>query len=181
MENEIRCAIELREDEGKPARLVGTLLPFGVQAQDRREVFEPGSLKWAAGGIVLNRQHQRAAPILRFTPVEVGNGLKVDVPLPDTTAGRDAAAEIRGGLFKGLSIEFRAVRERFVGGVRRISEAVLTGAGLVDSPSYSQATVEARARAEAAAIRERELAVPDALPAIRYSVCGKGSRRVRDT
>ena len=48
------------------------------------------------------------------------------------------------------------MRENFVGGVRRISEAVLTGAGLVDSPAYSQATVEARALAEAAALRERE-------------------------
>ena len=52
--DEIRCKIELREDEGEPARLVGTLLPYGVQAQDRREVFEPGSLKWDAGGIMVS-------------------------------------------------------------------------------------------------------------------------------
>ena len=156
--DEIRCEIRIAQEADKLPRLVGTLLPFGVQAQDRAELFERGSLSWAEGGIVLNRQHQRGSPILRFTPVEVEGRLTVDAELPDTTAGRDALAELSGRqpLFKGLSIEFRSVRERFVGGVRRISEAVLTGAGLVDSPSYSQATVEARARAEAAAIRDRE-------------------------
>ena len=146
MADEIRCAIEVREDEGKPARLVGTLMPFGVQAQDRAELFESGSLKWDAGGIILNRQHQRGSPILRFTPVEVEGRLTVDAEIPDTTAGRDALAEIRSGLFKGLSIEFRAVRQTIVAGVRRISEAVLTGAGLVDSGSYESATVEVRRR-----------------------------------
>ena len=99
------------------------------------------------GGIVLNRQHSRAAPILRFTPVEIEGRLTVDAEIPDTTAGRDALAEIRSGLFKGLSIEFRAVRQTIVAGVRRISEAVLTGAGLVDSGSYAAATVEVRRQA----------------------------------
>ena len=154
--DEIRCEIRIAQEADKPARLVGTLLPFGVQAQDRAELFERGSLSWAEGGIILNRQHQRGSPILRFTPLEVEGRLVVDEPLPDTAAGRDAAAEIRGGLFRGLSVEFRAVRQTIVGGVRRITEGILTGAGLVDSPSYSQATVEARARAEAAAIRDRE-------------------------
>ena len=148
MADEIRCAIEVREDEGKPARLVGTLMPFGQRAKDRAELFEPGSLSWPEGGIVLNRQHVRTAPILRFSPVEVEGRLTVDAEIPDTTAGRDALAEIRSGLFKGLSIEFRAVRQTIVAGVRRISEAVLTGAGLVDSGSYEAATVEVRRRAQ---------------------------------
>ena len=146
MADEIRCTIEVREDEGKPARLVGTLMPFGQRAKDRPEMFLPGSLKWDAGGIVLNRQHQRGSPILRFTPVEVEGRLTVDAEIPDTMAGRDALAEIKGGLFRGLSIEFRAVRQTIVAGVRRISEAVLTGAGLVDIGSYESATVEVRRR-----------------------------------
>ena len=156
MKNEIRCSIELREAEGKPARLVGGLMPYGERAKDRAEVFERGSLSWAEGGIVLNRQHQRGSPILRFTPVETEGRLTIDAPIPKTTAGADCEAEIRSGLFNSLSIEFRSVRERFVGGVRHLAEAVLTGAGLVDAGSYEGATVEARARADAAAIRERE-------------------------
>ena len=148
--DEIRCRIEVREDEGKPARLVGTLMPFGVSRRRiRAELFERGSLSWDAGGIVLNRQHQRGSPILRFTPVEAEGRLTVDEEIPDTTAGRDALAEIKGGLFRGLSIEFRSVRQTIVAGVRRISEAVLTGAGLVDSGSYESATVEVRRREQA--------------------------------
>ena len=38
------------------------------------------------------------------------------------------------------------MRQTIVAGVRRISEAVLTGAGLVDSGSYESATVEVRRR-----------------------------------
>ena len=76
----------------------------------------------------------------------MGDQVVLDAPLPDTTAGRDAAAEIRSGLLPGLSVEFRATRERMAGGVRRIRSALLTGAGLVDSPSYSGSTVEVRQR-----------------------------------
>ena len=47
--DEIRCSIEVREDEGKPAGLVGTLMAYGERAKDRPEVFEVGSLKWDVG------------------------------------------------------------------------------------------------------------------------------------
>ena len=142
--DEIRFAVELRDDEQRgPGRLSGRLIRYGERARDRAELFEPDSLRWPKDGIVLNRQHERRSPILRFTPVVDGNEVRIDALLPDTTSGRDAAAEIRSGLFRGLSIEFKAVRERFAGGVRRIREAVLKGAALVDAPSYAT-TVEIR-------------------------------------
>ena len=146
--DEIRCEIRLAEAEGKPPRLVGILLPFGQVAKDRPELFEPGSLTWPTDGVVLNRQHQRSAPIMRVLPVVEGDELRIDQPLPDTQAGREAALEIRQGLFKGLSVEFRATAQTITSGIRRITAAVLTGAGLVDSPAYEAATVEARAKAE---------------------------------
>ena len=138
-------AIEWREDDTRtsPGRLVGLLLKYGELARDRAELFERGSLRWPDGdGLVLSRQHERRSPILRFSPVLVGDEVRIDVQLPDSTAGRDAASEVRGAngeppLFRGLSIEFKAVRERVVGGIRRIQEATLTGASLVDDPSYS--------------------------------------------
>ena len=147
--DEIRCSIRLAEEaEGRPPRLVGVLMPYGERAQDRAEVFEPGSLSWPESGVVLRRQHERSQPILRFTPVEVEGRLTVDAPIPDTVAGRDALAEIRSGLFRGLSVEFRAVRQTIVLGVRRISEAILTAAGLVDEGSFAGAVVEARLKSE---------------------------------
>ena len=145
--DEIRCAIEVREVEGQPARLVGVLMPYGERAKDRPEIFERGSLSWDAAGIVLRRQHNRQQPILRFTPLESNGKVTVDTEIPSTAAGTDCVAEIRSGLLGSLSVEFRAVRQSVVAGVRRISEAVLTGAGLVDSGAYESATVEARAKA----------------------------------
>ena len=131
MADEFRCAIELRADDSmaSPGRLVGTLLTYGQRAGDRAELFEPGALTWPANGIVLRRQHVREAPIARVIPELRGNDVVIDYPLPDTTAGRDAAIEVRNGTLGGLSVEFRATGQKFVGGVRRISAALLSGRG----------------------------------------------------
>ena len=108
MKDEIRFQIEVRADEARqgPGRLVGLLMKYGAQATDRRELFENGALEWPEGGVVLNRQHTRKSPILRFTPEINGDEVRIDVQLPDTTSGRDAAVEVRSGLLRGLSVEF---------------------------------------------------------------------------
>ena len=144
--DEVRCSIELRADDTRsgPGRLTGTLITEGEQASDRREVFLSGALTWPAEGIVLRRQHARDKPITMIQPRREGNKIVVDEPLPDTTAGRDAAVEIRAGMFKGLSVEFVSQRERFAGGLRKIGGALLKGAGLVDTPSYTSAVVSVR-------------------------------------
>ena len=146
---EIRSfSVELREDESRrsPGRLVGTVLTYGERASDRAEIFETGALTWPADGVTLNRQHQRGAPIMRVTPEVRGDAIVIDVPLPDTAAGRDAAAEVRAGLFKGLSVEFRAIKEAYRAGVRYIQEAGLWAVGLVDTPSYTGSTAEVRTK-----------------------------------
>ena len=145
---EIRCSVELRQDDASPGRLYGVLLNYDERAADRAETFERGALEWPDAGVVLNRQHSRQSPIMRVVPEVRGAAVVVDAPLPDTAAGRDAAREIRDGLFTGLSVEFRAKRQRYVGGVRRISSALLRGAGLVDDPSYRGSRVELRGRTE---------------------------------
>ena len=137
--------IEWREadDRHGPGHLRGTLIRYGERALDRAEMFAEGALRWPADGVVLNRQHSRQAPILRFMPRIEGREVIVDVDLPDTTAGRDAAAEVRQGLLRGLSVEFRPVKQAYEGGVRVVREALLTAAALVDSPAY-RAPVEVR-------------------------------------
>ena len=71
----------------------------------------------------------------------------IDAPLPDTLQGRSIAVELRSTppLFTGLSVEFKALKERFEGGVRKIGRAVLKAAAVVDSPSYAGSAVEVRA------------------------------------
>ena len=145
--DEIRCSVECRAESGdSPGRLVGTLITYETRAHDRPELFEAGALSWPSNGIILRRQHERGQPIARVMPEVRGREVVIDQPLPDTAAGRDAAAEIRAGLLPGLSVEFRSTGERNIGGVRRIRSALLTGAGLVDSPSYSGSRVEVRQR-----------------------------------
>ena len=145
--DELRCAIELREDEARqsPGRIVGTLLTYGKRARDRAEMFAAGALHWPAGGIILNEQHNRQAPIMRFVPELVGDEVHIDAPLPDTQRGRDARTMIRNGTFTGLSIEFRAEIEGRADGVREIRRAYLGGAALVDSPSHDT-SVEVRGK-----------------------------------
>ena len=146
MSDEIRCSVELRADDGmaSPGRLFGTLIRYGERSKDWPEEFAAGALRWPENGIVLKRQHNRQTPIMRVIP-EVREGrVVINAPLPDTQAGRDAAREIRDGLFGGLSVEFRATAQTYVGGVRRIAGALLTGAGL-DDPSYCGSRVEVRA------------------------------------
>ena len=158
MKDEIRCAIEFREDDTRqgPGRLVGTVLTYGQRAKDRPELFEPGALTWPADGVVLNRQHARGAPIMRVIPEVRGEAIVIDQALPDTTAGRDAAAEVRQGLMTGLSVSFQAARQEHRAGVRRILAAAMTAIGLVDSPSYD-APVEVRHSAGGAAPRPETL------------------------
>ena len=138
--------IESDPDRMGPGKLVGTLMPYGETAADRPEVFEAGALHWPDDGVLLREQHNRQAPIVRFKPEATESEVRVAVPLPDTQRGRDAAVMVRNRTLTGLSVEFHAERETRRDGVRVIQRAALVGAGLVDSPSYAGATVEARAK-----------------------------------
>lgn len=87
-----------------------TALRIGEQARDRREVFDRAS-RTPDNGVTVGRLHPaRKAPIVK-AQAEVRDGaLTITAKLPDTTAGRDAAAEVRSGLLREASIEFRALR-----------------------------------------------------------------------
>ena len=136
--NEIRCSIELRADDSRtsPGRIFGTLITYGQRASDRAEIFADGALRWDDKGVVLNEQHNRQAPIMRFAPIIQGKEVRIDAPLPDTQRGRDTATMIRNGTMTGLSVEFRSEDDGGRAGVREIRKAVLLGAAVVDTPSY---------------------------------------------
>ena len=148
--------IEVRyvEDETRqsPGRLTGVLMTYETRARDRNELFEDGAFEWEENGILINEQHNRqCAPVVRAIPSTVeGRAVRIDTPLPNTTRGRDAAVNLREGVLTGLSVEFRAIKQRFVGGVRRIQRARLVAAALVDTiQSYPDSVAEVRAAAMA--------------------------------
>ena len=141
--------IRLADDPERmgPGKLEGVLMPYETRAADRPEVFEAGSLHWPDDGVLLRSMHRREMPIARFTPKASATEVRVSIQLPDTTAGRDAAANVRAGVLRGLSVEFTSERETRRDGLRVIQKARLVGAGLVDSGAYEAATVEARHKA----------------------------------
>ena len=145
--DEIIIPIEYRQDNdgrGGPGRLTGILMPYGRRAGDRAEQFERGALRWPDAGILVRAMHERARPVLRAIPFLDGDNLRIDAAFPDTVEGRDAATNLREGIYTGLSVEFRTFKEVRRAGVRTILDAALTGAGLVDYPSYVEAVAEVR-------------------------------------
>ena len=136
MKDTIDVELRFAEDESRqsPGILTGTLMTYETRASDRPEMFEQDSLEWAADGIVIYEQHNPHAPIVRAIPFVEGREVKINAPFPNTTRGRDAAENLREGVLKGMSVEFKAIQQSFKTGVRSISKAMLRGAGLVVQP-----------------------------------------------
>ena len=154
------AAVEVRGSDDAP-RIYLRAIVAGEQSADRSEVFDVLP-EQPEGGVVLGRCHPAAkAPILRAQLEERDGALILDCEIPDTAAGRDLRTEVQSGLLPMASIEFRALADRVVGGVRRI--------GAVDCPdlrwllvplaAYPSATAEVRRRR-----RRRGAVVADARP-----------------
>ena len=154
MTTTFRAAVELRDGGAdSPGRLTGVLMRYGAAGVRGREVFAPGALKWPDNGIRIDLDHASSpargsvqAPIMRAVPVVDGGEVRIDAPLPNTTAARDLAELMRADppVYNGLSVEFHSVREHRAGGQRVIAEARLDGAALTDNPSYPDTGVEVR-------------------------------------
>ena len=68
----VEIRLETDPERQGPGRLVGTLMPYETRAVDRAEMFAQGALHWPAEGVLLREQHNRQAPIVRFTPTPKG-------------------------------------------------------------------------------------------------------------
>ena len=143
----LACEVRFEIDDSRqsPGRLKGTLITYERRAGDRPEIVARGAFYWRDGGIVINDQHKRESAILRTVPFLDGDDVKIDAPLPDTQAGRDAATNVRDGVLTGLSVEMVTEAEGRRQGLREIRRARLVRAGLVDDPSYKDSKVEVRA------------------------------------
>ena len=141
------AATELRV-EGR--KLSGTVMRYGEISPSHRERFEPGSLRMAES-VHLDLHHgtERAVAWHPGGGLTLDNGrdaLTMRAELPPIPAADRALDEIRSGSVRGLSVEFRPVKERRDADLRVIEDAVLTGIGILRAPSYKQSNVEARRR-----------------------------------
>ena len=145
---ERRAALGEIRVEGR--KLTGTVMRYGEISPSHRERFAPGAIRMAAV-VHLDLAHDRER-VIAYMPnggLELSGGddaLELAAELPPIPAADRALEEIRTGKTTGLSVEFRAVKESRVNGVRVIEEAELSGVALVGDPSYGGARVEARAR-----------------------------------
>ena len=131
-------------------RLTGTVLRYGDESPSHRERFEARALRLAET-IALNLHHRPLETVCWYPDGALAlrhddTALRMVADVPATPAGDAALAMVRDGRARGLSVEFRAERERRETGVRVVERAELTGIGLVRSPSYEGSRVEARAR-----------------------------------
>ena len=139
------AAVEVRGEADAP-RLYLRAIATGEQAGDRLEVFDQLPTQ-PEGGVLVGRLHPAdRAPVMRARLEQRDGALILDSPIPDTAAGRDLAHEVRSGLLPMASIEFQALADRMVRGVRRISDSIVSAVALVPEASYTSATAEVRRR-----------------------------------
>ena len=131
--------LEIREsDEGE--YLTGTVVQEGRAGTARKELFTPQSLTWPAEGIPIRSTHLKG---------EVGRAVPTRHPGGEIRVRLKATPEIRTAYQAGkkfLSAEFFALRESRSAGIREIESALLSGASMVASPEYKQATAEIRTK-----------------------------------
>lgn len=147
-----RRAFEFRaSDDG--GTVEGIVIPYGQTAKiaDFTERFLPGSLSF--GDVIANRQHDRHRPLARtngggLVLTDSATELRARIELPDTVDGRDVRELVRRGILRGLSAEFRTLKDEWEGSQRTIHEAALTGLAIVDVPAYAGAGIEAREAVE---------------------------------
>ena len=143
--------IQVRVSGDGPGAITGPVINYGDVAVFPwgKERFEPGTFKNLENAdLIANRMHRRTQILARtgagYTVHDGPTALRSEVNLPDTQIGRDTCTEVRLGLLKGKSMEFRAVRDRVEDGVRIVSEALYFGEGIVDRPAYGGSWAQMR-------------------------------------
>ena len=146
MVRSIRRRFECRA-EGRT--ISGTVLHFGDVSPSHRERFERRSVQFA-DTVHLDLGHDP----LKTAAWYPGGGMQLQAddnsirmtaelpPIPPADAVLEAVKAAGGRM--GLSVEFRAERERMDGDIRVIERALLAGIGVVRNPSYPRSRVETR-------------------------------------
>lgn len=97
------------------------------------------------------RLGRRNAGTAKFTIDQ--RGVKVEVDLPDTTVGRDVAAGIEHGDYKGMSFNFGTVKDKWSTEngvrVRELLDIVVPEVSVVGEPAYPDTSVALRSYQEA--------------------------------
>ena len=133
----LSCTVELRE--GDTPQLIATILSEGRSASGgRKELFIPGSCCWPPSGIHVRLTHLGESETSAI-PVRDDLG-RIEIRTKATPAIIDAVKA--GSRF--MSVEFHAIEQRIVSGVREVMQAFISGATLTDKPEYDTTKAEVR-------------------------------------
>ena len=136
--------LELKADALQGRVLTGPALVYGDIADQGRfkETFAVGAFgnTHLSELVRLNLQHDRGRLLSR-----VGSGmvltdsleqLYLSADIAATRDGDDAIELFNKRILRGLSVEIQPIADKFVGRLRTITKAMLTGIGLVDVPAF---------------------------------------------
>lgn len=178
MNLEVRSLVEPPEFRSSDGKLVaaGVAMRYGAKSKpiagQFREVFLPGAFTKTLQEQDVHSHNEHHGPYLGRTGAgtlrltDTRSELAYEIDLPDTGAGRDAAALLERGDIKGSSIGFRALPKQVTWSVdtdgmalRSISEAKLRRVDLTIEPYYPDSTAEMafRSLAEQTGLEVRSL------------------------
>lgn len=158
---ETRSLVEPVEFRAEGTRIVasGVAMRYGAKSKpingQFREVFSAGAFTKTISEQDVRSHNEHGGPYLARSGagslrlMDSRTELGYEIDLPDTTAGRDAAALLERGDIKGSSIGFRAIPSTVKWSVdddgmalRSVSEARLFVVDLTVSPAYPASTSE---------------------------------------
>lgn len=155
------CRLEVRLEEGKPARIVGRAVPFGELSLDLggwREIIDEGAFD-IAGDIRSLWQHDMSMVLGRTTAGTMtlttdARGIYTDITPPETQWARDAVVTMRRGDVDGFSFGFYVLEDDWMVTNREIVRRVIRGELLEVSPITFPAypTTSAQVRDHVAAL-----------------------------
>lgn len=151
--------VEFRSSGDNRITAAGVAMRYGAKSKpiggQFREVFTPGAFSRSLGRQDVRSHNEHRGPYLARTTNESlrltdnRSELAYELDLPDTSAGRDAAALLERGDIKGSSIGFRAIpkavqwsRDDDGMALRTVTEAALHFVDLTTEPAYDDSTAE---------------------------------------
>ena len=144
--------LEYRFTDFKPVEgrtVSGVVIAYGANGLDpisrNRETFESRAFGDISDTVFANVNHDRNKIVavsgngLDLTHSDTG--LLASIQIPENAFGNSVLEKIREGVYKGFSVEFRAIKESFIDGVRTISKATLEALSIVRTPAYPDSRI----------------------------------------
>ena len=143
---------ELRAADGDSRAVSGIAVRYGDEARlpGFRERIAKGALTLPARASNLTLQHERALPVGLLEWQDDDDAMRFRAEIAAGPRGDQALQDVRSGLLRGASLEFRPSKERLLekdekkGPLFEIMEAQVIRLSLVDDGAYPQSAIRLR-------------------------------------